>query len=224
MAFQAPWRGFLPAATRARYRGLGGAAMTRWARWGYAVVLLGVALGLEAAPKVDSKYEETHYFQDWKSFAFVEIKRLPDSELAKNPDLDKTIRSGLRSGLERMGLKLVDLPAKPAEGAASMPPGVGPDFTVAYFVNISGKLDSRDVPYGVSGNFGQDFWSQGTIEGSVLVDFVDARSNQLVWRGAVRDVIVPGDVKEKDVDSAIAKLVEKFEKDRVERERKRQTR
>jgi hypothetical protein len=66
--------------------------------------------------------------------------------------------------------------------------GRDPDFTVAYYASTKEKLDVRMWDYGYRGRWGgwrepPGYVAEPFTEGTVIVDVVDSRSHELLWRG-----------------------------------------
>ena len=70
-----------------------------------------------------------------------------------------------------------------------------PDFYVAFYVGMKERYDVESMGYGLPffhrgfragwGGWprGYDVWAVPYTESTVIVDLIDARTNQLVWRG-----------------------------------------
>src|ERR1700682_4680580 len=73
--------------------------------------------------------------------------------------------------------------------------------------------------YGIPGSgrwrygFGPDIWTTNYTQGCIMADIIDARTNDLVWRGRVTDTINGIGQSEKQTDQAAKDLVSKFVKD-----------
>ena len=165
-----------------------------------------VAASAAARMKIESRYDQTYFIQNWKSFDFKKQFRSPTDALAKDKESEGRIREALEKELVTRGLKRKT--------------GGDIDFLIAFTAGVGQKLDSRSLSYGVPGSWRHDFWSDSVPQATLLVDFVDARANQVVWRGTAKAVIIPGEGKRK-IGPAVDKLIDRFMKDRAERERKR---
>jgi hypothetical protein len=88
-----------------------------------------------------------------------------------------------------------------------------PDFLIGYIVTTKKSLDIQDNRYGW-------FQRRGTvdveqvIEGTLIVVFLDARTQQEVWRGYATGTINPKNLND-DVNKAVTKLVQKFKKNQA---------
>ena len=84
---------------------------------------------------------------------------------------------------------------------------------IAYYVKTKNKLSVQDYGYGPPRWFGgRDIRVNQDTEGTLMVDFIDARTNQVVWRGrAVGTLDMKG--VEKKISKSTEKLVKQFVKD-----------
>ena len=88
------------------------------------------------------------------------------------------------------------------KGYAPAPSGVQPDFLVAYRAQLQRRTDVQSMPYGGPGwgwgwgwGWGGWAWDGADVtvrqytEGTLIVDFVDPRSHQVLWRGTATGVV-----------------------------------
>jgi hypothetical protein len=91
--------------------------------------------------------------------------------------------------------------------------GVKPDFTVAYYVTTREKLDVQDYSIGPGRFFGRrDIRVDQLTEGTLIVDFIDTSTQQLIWRGRASGTVELKKMDEK-ITKAVEKLVNQFLKD-----------
>ena len=114
----------------------------------------------------------------------------------KGPEsiIDQQVRGALRNELARKGL---------VEAT-----GHSPDFLVGYHVLREHKVAVTDWGNGIYG------WApevKAYADGTLIVDFVDPRTNRVFWRGSASDAIEdPGLVDAKRLQKAAAGMVERF--------------
>jgi hypothetical protein len=113
---------------------------------------------------------------------------------------EQEVRMAIRNGLAEKGL-------------TEVPPGVAPDFEIAYHVKKQQKLDVNTVGYGFWG-WGPA-WGPGYVttytEGTLIVDFIDTRTNTVFWRGTATDVVQhPASPDLGKVDNAVAKMIRQY--------------
>jgi len=160
--------------------------------------LLLLCCGVAAmAQSVQTDYDRSFTLGKLRTYAFINEERGPRDPLAGSPINDRRIHDALNSQLQTNGY---------SESAK-------PDFQIGYFVSTKTGLDIRDNRYG---------WLQrrGTIdvdqvtEGTLVVVFIDAATQQEVWRGYATGTINPKNLNE-DVTRAVTKLVQKFKKNQA---------
>ncbi len=91
-----------------------------------------------------------------------------------------------------------------------------PDFLIAMHGATKEKLDIQDWGYSSPG---AAYWGQRDItvqqytEGTLILDFVDAKSKQMIWRGVASGAVDPGaspEKRTKRINEGVAKLLAKF--------------
>jgi hypothetical protein len=89
-----------------------------------------------------------------------------------------------------------------------------PDFLVAYYGGTGDIIDVKAHPYGYSGlsNVGKASVTDYPA-GTLVVDVVDAKTNQLVWRGqGVNRIPTDADVYRRQIAAAVGDIVAQFPK------------
>jgi hypothetical protein len=146
---------------------------------------------------IQTDYDHTFPLAKLRTFNFIQQERGPKDPLAASPINDRRIHDALNSQLTQNGF---------TESSQA-------DFLIGYVVTTKQALDIQDNRYG---------WLQrrGTIDveqltsGTLIVVFVDARTNQEVWRGYATGTINPKNLNN-DVNKAVTKLVQKFKKNQA---------
>ena len=161
------------------------------------MIMLAMVLGLlavsAAAQSVQSDFDRSFRFSELKSFRFAVQKRGATDPLAGDTLNDGRIRNGLESQLTANGFRMES---------------EKPDFVIAYYVTTKNKLNVQDFGYGPPRWFGsRDIRVNQYSEGTLMVDFIDVKSNQVIWRGRA-----VGTLEMKGVDKKISKSVEKLVK------------
>ena len=148
---------------------------------------------------IKSDYDRTADLSRLKNFRFVSQTPRPINDpLGHNELVDKRLRSAIQQNLESLGLSQ-------NAGAA--------DFAITYRALIQKQL--RITTTGGRYRFaGGTAWADGVYEGTVIVDFTDARTGELVWRGYVTTTLGRPDKSEAKINKDIKKLIERFGKDR----------
>ena len=161
-------------------------------------LVLGLLVGSAAAQSVQSDFDRTFQFSNLKTFSFAVQRRGATDPLSTDSLNDGRIRTGLESQLIANGFHMETEKA---------------DFVIAYYVKTKNKLSVQDYGYGPPRWFGgRDIRVNQDTEGTLMVDFIDARTNQVVWRGrAVGTLDMKG--VDKKISKSTEKLVKQFVKD-----------
>lgn len=160
-------------------------------------VLLLVCSSAAMAQSVQTDWDRTFNLSKLKTYSFIQQERGPRDPLAASPINDRRIHDALNAQLQGNGF---------SESGK-------PDFQIGYFVSTKTGLDIQDNRYGWLQRRGSIDVEQVT-EGTLVVVFVDAVTQQEVWRGYATGTINPKNLNE-DVTKAVTKLVQKFVKNQA---------
>lgn len=160
-------------------------------------LLLVVCAGGALAQSVQTDFDRSFNLNSLRTYAFMNQDRGPRDPLAGNSINDRRIREALDTNLKMNNLSTSETP----------------DFWIKYFVTTKKALDIQDNRYGIFQRMGRVDVNQVT-EGTLIVMFVDSKTQQEVWRGYATGVISPKDL-DKNVAKAASKLVEKFKKNQA---------
>ena len=180
-----------------------------------ALMLFAVTAAFGMSTKSD--YEKNFDFSQLHTFAF-KTDRASNDPLSTNTLEAGRIQNALAAQLE-------------ANGFSQAPQN--PDFIVAFYSRSKQKtqVESSGIGpgfgfgrgfgwgYGVPfrerwrNGFGPDIWTDNYTQGCIMADVIDAKTNEVVWRGVVTDTISGIDQSEKQTDQAAKDLVKTFMKD-----------
>jgi hypothetical protein len=148
-----------------------------------------------------SDFTKSYPLQTLKTFEFKQQNRISRDPLANNDIWANEVRQAIRSDLASHGI------AEATNGK--------PDVYVAFYVGLKDRYDVNYVGYGLPvfhrgfrGRWwgwpaGYDVWAMPYTESTVIVDIIDAHTNQLVWRGYDTDTL-----NTKDSDKTLSKAVD----------------
>jgi hypothetical protein len=96
-----------------------------------------------------------------------------------------------------------------------------PDFLIAEHLGKKDKVQVTDWGYGYGphGGYWGGYWGPGGVstyeyeEGSLILDFVDAKSKKMIWRGVAKAQIDSADTpekKEKLINEAVNELLKNY--------------
>ena len=154
-------------------------------------ILLGLLVVSAAAQTVQSDFDRTFRFSNLKTFGFAVQKRADTLN-------DGRIRTGLETQLRANGFRMET---------------ERPDFVIAYYVTSKDRLNVQDYSFGPPRLWGsRDIRVNQYSEGTLMVDFIDVKTNQVVWRGRATGALELKDV-DKKITKSTEKLVKQFMKD-----------
>jgi hypothetical protein len=185
-----------------------------------------VAVTAAFGMSVKSDYEKNYDFSQLRTFAF-KTDRASNDPLSTNTIEAGRIQTALAAQLEAHGFSQSE----------------NPDFIVAFYSRTRQKTQVQSTGfspgfggfgygrgfgwgYGIPGGgrwrwgFGPDIWTTNYTQGCVMADVIDPRTNELVWRGVVKDTVNGIGQSEKQANQAAKDLVKNFLKDAKKVEKK----
>ena len=184
-----------------------------------ALLLFAVAAGFGMSVKSD--YEKNYDFSRLHTFAF-KTDRASNDPLSTNSIEAGRIQSALAAQLVANGFIQSDQ---------------NPDFIVAFYSRSKQKTQVESTGFGFGPGFGwgygvpyrgrwrwgfgPDIWTNTYTQGCVMADVIDPQTNELIWRGVVKDTVNGIGQSEKQANQAAKDLVKNFLKDAKKVEKKR---
>ena len=169
----------------------------------FLVLSLMLTGGMAFGMNVKTDYDRSFDFGKLRTFTFREQRRLDGNVLQRNTLVDNRIREALKSDLESRGFRYQP------DGRA--------DFVIAYYARERERAEVEPIGYGMPyrwrWGWGPTVWTHYYTQGSVVVDFIEPGSNQLIWRGRVTDTVNGLDQSDKQIDKGARELVKHFAKD-----------
>lgn len=162
-----------------------------------------VAVGLVLAPlalaaqSIQTDWDRSFDFSPLKTYNFVSQVRARNDPLVINPMNERRIRVALDSQLTARGYTRNE---------------VNPDFLVAYHVAARSRLEVQDWGYGPGRWGNRRIDVDRYVEGTLIVDIVNAANKELVWRGFATGTIRPRDA-DKKIRESVEKLMKQYSKD-----------
>src|SRR5215475_3650855 len=158
-----------------------------------------------AATETKTDYDHSYKLSTLQSFKFADQSQRAANDALRSNDLnERRIRSAIQENLAGLGIK---------ENTAD------PSFIVAFYAGTQKQAQISASGYGPLRWGAGNIWVNQSLEGTAVVDFIDARTNQVVWRGFVSRTVEPNKSDE-NIRKAIKKLIDRFAKDR-EQQKKR---
>jgi hypothetical protein len=154
-------------------------------------LLLAAGLTNCSSVAVKSDFDANANFASYKTFDFMPHR-------TGNPLNNKRIEAAIEQELVAKGLQ------RQVAGR--------PDLLVAYHTNVKDKIDVDTYGYRY-GRYGRRVGTYTTVQkyqqGTVVVDLVDAKERELVWRGWAKGEAGESVSKEK-IDDTVAKILAKY--------------
>ena len=157
--------------------------------------------------RVTTDYDPSADFTRLRSYAWLDEQSGVEGDRSDVTSLlDRRVRRAVDAEMQRKGLSAVD------RGQA--------DVLVAYHLGVETKLDVNTInsgygggPYGYRGGV----YSHTTVteyqEGTLLIDVVEPKAKQLIWRGSGQARIwkstTPAE-REKRIDQAVGEILKSF--------------
>ncbi len=162
---------------------------TRLLAWALVVVVGCAATQYD----VLSRHDENYDFKGKNTYRWLEIpanERLPTT-VADYERSDRLIIKTIDEQLQERGFQVSD----------------NPDYNVTYRVQVQDIIITGDRGY--TDAWDPDGDSGRYQKGSLVLDVIDAQTNDLVWRGAALADFTPGR-GEKLLDEAVARILDEF--------------
>jgi uncharacterized protein DUF4136 len=154
-----------------------------------------------------SDFTKSFPLQTLKTFEFKNQQRISRDPLANNDIWANDVRTAVRNDFRAHGVMEATNQA--------------PDFYVAFYVGLKDRYDINSIGYGLpvfhrgfrTGWWGwprgYDVWAVPYTESTVIVDVIDAHTNQLVWRGYDTNTLNIGE-PEKTLTKAVDGVLSRF--------------
>lgn len=163
---------------------------------------------------VKSDYDKMFDLTKLRTFAF-KTERAVNDPLSSNTIEAERLQSALTAQLQANGFSQ---------------DSQDPNFIVAFYSRSKQKTEIESTPgFGFGSGFGwgydmpyrehwrwglgPDVWTYNYTQGCVMVDIIDAKTNQLVWRGVAMDTLNGINQSDKQANEVAKDLIKRFVKD-----------
>lgn len=168
------------------------------------VAALAIASGCAVPMSVSSHVDRTLNFSQYRTFDWGPADALPtgDARLDRDPFFKDHVQGAVERGLSTRGMELA------SSGT--------PDLLIHYHTNITERIDvnKADRAHGYCRSADcppESIWYEA---GTLVLDFMDARTNTLVWRGwaqnSVEDMLNDRDKMAKTIDQAVTEMLRQY--------------
>ena len=164
-------------------------------------MLLCLVPALVWAEDVKTDYDRGVDFSRYHTYAYHSGKGLGEGRMINNSLVADRIHTSIDEDLAAKGLRRDQN---------------NPDLIINYFIGGRERQNVTDgFPYGI-GPWGWGMWNDVMVtnytEGTMVLDFIDAHTNKLVWRAYIQKAVDnPQDLaKAKNIDKMVDKAVKKY--------------
>ena len=151
---------------------------------------------------VENDYDTQFDFANLKTYDWMQIPEKADIDSLSAQRVKKAVNAELKS----KGLIMTS---------------DNPDFLIAEHLGKKDKIQVTDwgYDYGPYDRYWDRYPEPGGVvvneyeEGSLILDFVDAKSKKMIWRGAAKAVVDPSDTpekREKLINEAVQEILKNF--------------
>ena len=164
--------------------------------------LMGFVVSCSSIYGVQHDYDEQTDFASLKTYGWMPV---PEKANINNLNVER-VKKAVNAGLQAKGLMMTSN---------------NPDFLIAEHLGKKDKVQVMNWGYGYGPHRGYHggYWGPGGAstfefeEGSLILDFVDAKSKKMIWRGVAKADVINADTpkkKEKLINEAVQKILENF--------------
>jgi len=159
-----------------------------------------------ATVKVTTDYDRAAPFAKYRTYA---LEPAPHGQ-GLPPMTEAALRAALRVSLSARGIE--ELPGRKPDLAIVVhvfgQKELSPQQYASWGYGPGASWPSRDGRYAIWAGAPPDFASpRGYADGALVLDFVDARTRKLVFRGVGRGMVGNRESNAKEMDDAVAKMV-----------------
>ena len=178
--------------------------MARIMRAAAVAVCMTIASGCATTMTVSSHVRDGLDITRYHTYDWGPADALPtgDPRLDKDPFFKDRVQGAVEKELAAKGIRLS------SSGT--------PDLLIHYHANISNRIDVNrtEREYGYCQGADCDSWVVEYEAGTLVLDFIDARTKRLIWRGwaqdSVEDALGNQDRMVKKIDEAVTRMLARF--------------
>jgi hypothetical protein len=164
-------------------------------RYLMAILALVVLAAPGFAQQITTDYDHQFDLSSLKTFGFAVQNRDAKDALVGNDIVDRRIHAALDAELQKNGFK--------SSGS--------PDFKIAYYASIAQKKTVTTSGYGRPRWGSTQVWIDEYTEGTVVVDFLNAKTGEAIWRASATRTLDPKN-SEKNINKGTEKLIKQLMK------------
>ena len=161
--------------------------------------------------KVATEYEASAPFDTYKTWAWLSVDPGQDQAAAiRNPMVRKMVVEAVEREMAKKSL-------------VKTSPDASPDFFVSVIGAANRRIEVTSYGYAYAGPYAYAPYGAYPVvaapaatemrevaDGTLLLDFVDAKQKKLVWRGTASDSVTSVETVRSTVDEAVRKMLENY--------------
>jgi hypothetical protein len=163
--------------------------------------------GCGSSISVNHDWDVNAPFEEYRTYDWIPLPEAPpgnaSTAVQRNDLLDKRIRAAVDDALTGKGL---------------VPSTTSPDLLVVYHVGVQDKVQVTDWGYRYSDYYwgwgGREVDVYNYQEGTLIIDLIDAKTKNMVWRGAGTKPLDDGapspEKQDKNIRNAVGAIMEKY--------------
>ena len=168
-------------------------------RISYLIVML--LLSMSCSPiSVSVDFDRDTDFSIFKNYKWIKQKSKSDDKVIFLNEINKKrFAAAIQNELSQKGFQKMEEDK--------------PDFSVVYHVRLDKKLDTSPYNYTYGPYYEPTIQARVYQRGTIIIDIIDAKFKQLVWRGVAEGVLSEKEEdwsKKSDMDIYISKVVKKI--------------
>ena len=168
----------------------------------YSIFVIAIMLFISSCSTIRVK---TDFDRDVDFLVYKTYKWMPDKNRTRKTKLmrDQLIKKHVHSAVDK----------ELAEMGFEKTGTSGADILVTFYIGTKKKVDVTHYGYGY-GRWG-GFYNRGVSvhkykEGTLILDFIDTRNNQLVWRGWASSVFHGRENAAEDIAQSVKRLLQEY--------------
>lgn len=155
------------------------------------LLLLGFALTSCSPISVYTDYDHEVNFSKYQTFKWMPNTEKKLGRLKQNSLVDKRIRRAVEHEMEAKGYRFINT------GKA--------DALIVYHIAVQNKVDIDRYGY-----WGRRVHVRRYKEGSIVLDIVDRKTKELIWRGVAQATVSQLQGDSERIDEAVFKVLERY--------------
>jgi hypothetical protein len=170
---------------------------------GVLIFILLVALSGCSSLSVNYDYDQNVEWSKFKTYGWMDVSKRPsdpNSPLQDTPLLEQRVHNSVDYEMEQRGITMGD----------------NPNLLVVYHIGTQEKIQVTDWGY----RYSDYYWGYGGrqidvyqfTEGSLVIDLVDAETQNLVWRGTGTGVVDQGQKSPEEMQARANEVINKIMK------------